>query len=254
MPPKEITRDELIKLNDAARNARQKAAEDKAKRDAALSRIQKVFRGNKVRKNAAAAAYVAALPGIRKSALELATGLELSEHDLSRSKADDARIATAAATTAAARITGDAATAETTLKRSALELATGLELAQHEISKSTKKLTALESNKLEQTALELATGIELADYKLKHPESLLTQLGNYYKKDSRINLVGAFLILINLILFILLVTFVGQKKGYDNGIEYNTKGNTKQKADIAFTICFVFILAFSGIFYFNYIK
>ena len=258
MPPKEITRDELIKLNDAARNARQKAAEDKAKRDAALSRIQKVFRGNKVRKNAAAAAYVAALPGIRKSALELATGLELSEHDLSRSKADDARIATAAATTAAARITGDAATAETTLKRSALELATGLELAQHEISKSTKKLTALESNKLEQTALELATGIELADYKLKNPESLWTQLGNYLKQDKNVisyeNFWGIFLILINLILFILLVTFVGQKKGYDNGIEYNTRGNTKQKADIAFTICFVFILAFSGIFYFNYIK
>ena len=49
-----------------------------------------------------------------------------------------------------------------------------------------------------------------------------------------------------------MVTFAGQKKGYDNGIEYTSE--TKQKADIAFTICFVFILAFSVIFYFNYIK
>ena len=60
---------------------------------------------------------------------------------------------------------------------------------------------------------------------------------------------GLWLVLINLILFILLVTFLAQKKGYDNGINYTSE--TKQKIDIAFTICFVFILVFSLVFYFT---
>ena len=188
----------------------------------------------------------------------MATGLELAEHELSRSKATNEEAEHIANERIAREAAEKTATAETTLKRSALELATGLELAQHELSKSTKKMTSLESNKLKQTALELATGIELADYKKTHPESLVTQLTNFLKQDKNVisyeNFWGIFLILINLILFILLVTFVGQKKGYDNGIGYNTKGNTKQRADVAFTICFVFFLVFSGMFYFNYIK
>jgi hypothetical protein len=230
----------LSQFVDKQKSAKLEADRLEADRQAELDRQAEAVRQ--------AEAARAALPKIRKSALELATGLELAEHELSRSKA--AR---------AADVSEKAIAAETTMKRSALELATGLELAQHELlSKSTKKMTVEELNKLKQTALELATGIELADYKKAHPEpsepvkSLVTQFTDYYTKDNGINLGGAFLILVNLILFILLVTFVGQKKGYDNGINYTSE--TKEKMDIIFTICFVLFLSVSTISYFNYIK
>jgi hypothetical protein len=200
------------------------------------------------------------------NALELATGLELSEHELSREKAEVAAVAAGAEADVAARLARDAAAAETTLKRSALELATGLELSEHELSRSKAARAARLSGDaaaaeatLKQTALELATGIELADYKKAHPEpvkSLVTQFTDYLKQDKDVisyeNSWGIFLIIMNLILFILLVTFAGQKKGYDNGTNYTSE--TKEKMDMIFTIVFILVLSISVIGYFNYIK
>ena len=122
---------------------------------------------------------------------------------------------------------------ELSKERTALELATGLELAEHVLSGQTVAkaatdalATAATTANVERTALEIATGIELTDHAMAaaNPENTFLKRFTTPYENIPLSIFGIIIIIIIIILFAIFGAMISGKIGPING---NTESTTK---------------------------